>query len=349
MALLTCEGFTKYREDTRTNTTADWKLRAYSNATIYNELKTHPLSGRFLTNTVNTAYLAIFGVDTPAAQATYIVNFNFIIQGDDISDTEELIAFNSYDAQEFTLDYQAKTGFLQVSRGATLLATADGPYLKTNQWYHIEVKVTLNDTTGAYEVRLDGKNVLSDTNVDTLSSSTRIGNIRVWGDPFEQHGIADLLVMDGEGSSLNDFIGQHHIETILPDGDGNRNDWTPDSGLTNYTQVDDGLSPDFDTSYVESSTAGQDELYTFAALTQTANTIRGVMVNVWGKPSDAGWRTVRGLARSSTSESTGTQSMTFNEDRYRLQQSFIEQNPNGPAAWTESAVNAAEFGFELDN
>jgi len=131
-----------------------------------------------------------------------------------------------------------------------------------------------------------------------------------------------------------------------PDGDGNRNDFTQLSGLTNYEMVDEA-EQDEETSYVSSATALDDDLYTFSNLVSNFTTVYGVQVKMLGRNEDAGRRDISALCRSSTSESNGDVTH-FNQDRYRMVSGIFEQNPNGPANWSDTTIDAAEFGITLE-
>ena len=345
MALLDMEGCTKYRTDTDANRRVDLRARLYYPGTLTDRDGVHPLSGDTIYDNGSSSQMRLYV--TNGDPTTLVVGGRFRNQLNDITDTDPIFTFYSKDAQQLAVTVN-KHGFIGVERSIiSVIETSYNFAIEPMRWYFIEAKVTLDHTVGAYEVKVDGVTIISDTNVDTIDGSglaiCRTVNFGL--DPSDDYEWADMYLCDTTGSSLNDYLGDIHIETVLPDGDGNRTDWTPDSGLTNYTQVDEGET-DRDTSYVETSTAGDDDLYTFAALTVDADTVLGCNICVVGKSLDAGRRILNGRCRSSVSESTGID-MTLHDDRYRWVSSFIEQNPNGPAAWTDTTVNAAEFGVTL--
>lgn len=344
MALLEMEGCTKYRVDTDANRRTDLRARMYFPGSFV-EMGTHPLSGRTIYDNGSSAQFRL--PVTSGDPATVIVGGRFRAADYTISDRDPLITFYNQNSGMFTLQLDVLGGLYVERDISNRVDTAYDFRIEPQRWYYIEMKVFFDNTTGTYEVKVDGQVVMSGTNADTLSGGgPAICRTVFFGlDTFDDYEWADMYVLDTTGSSLNDYLGDIHIETVSPDGDGNRTDWTPDSGLTNYTQVDEA-NPDRDSSYIESSTAGDDDLYTFAALTIPADTVLGVMVTAVGTNNDAGRRILNGRARSSTFEGTGND-MTFHDDRYRWNASFIEQDPNGPAAWTETSVNAAEFGVTL--
>ncbi len=344
MALLDIEGCTKYRVDTDANRKDDLRARMYFPG-VFVEMGDHPLSGKTIYDNGSSADMRLLVVS--GDDDTIIAGCRFRIRDVSVNDKDEIFTFSTKDAQVFHLAVDVN-GALVVERSITSIeAHSHNFYLEPLRWYYIEAKIKFSNTVGTYEIKVDGRTIMSDTNVDTLSTGTltNVRNVMFGLDVQDQYEHADMYICNTTGSSFTDFIGDIHIETLSPDGDGNRTDWTPDSGLTNYTQVDEA-NPDRDTSYVETSTAGDDDLYTFAATTIDADTVKGVNICIVGKSLDAGRRLLNGRCRSSVSESTGID-MTLHNDRYRWVSSFIEQNPNGPAAWTDTTVNAAEFGVTL--
>ena len=152
----------------------------------------------------------------------------------------------------------------------------------------------------------------------------------------------DFYMLDQSGSApLNDFLGDCRIDTIYPSADGTYSDFTPSTGSTHYTLVDEATPNTTD--YVSSSTVGNRDSYQFqdiAAL--SAQTIYGVQVNAAIVKDDAGARSAATFVRSGSSNSDGAGVGLSTSQTYISQ--IFTTDPNTGAAWTESAVNAAQFG-----
>ena len=104
----------------------------------------------------------------------------------------------------------------------------------------------------------------SDTGVDTQNGGVaQIDNIELHGASSPDPVFDDIYVLDDAGSDNTDFLGDCRVETIFPDADGNENDFTASPAVSNYLNVDDGGSPDDDTTYNWSATATDRELYAF--------------------------------------------------------------------------------------
>lgn len=238
-------------------------------------------------------------------------------------------------------------GELAVDRYSTNLGSTSGLGLTDGVWYYIELKILIANSGGTVDLKVDGVNVLSLTSQDTLQGTgAAMDMVSLRGSSNIDPVFDDLYVLDDSGSDNTDFLGDCIVETIFPDADGTTNDFTRvGGGSNNFQAVDDGYTPDEDTTYVHSSTASEKELYGFAALTTPVDTIYGVQVSMLARKEGSGSREVRCLARSSATEVEGD-SKGLSVD-YLHRQHMYENDPNGGGDWTESAVNAAEFGFKI--
>lgn len=111
--------------------------------------------------------------------------------------------------------------------GATPLVDALTPGL----WYYIEFKVTLNDTAGAVDVRINGVNKLSLSAIDTKNAGTAtvFNHMKINLHTNGTDKGDDLYVCNGAGSTNNTFLGDVRIESLIPNADGNYSQWTPKS------------------------------------------------------------------------------------------------------------------------
>jgi hypothetical protein len=237
--------------------------------------------------------------------------------------------------------YYTGTGELSVVLGpSTILDTTSGLGLTSGVWYWVEFKAYCDDSAGTYEIRLNGLNVLSSTGEDTrvdadidyyTSARLGFGLGRVLVD--------DWYICDSSGSNNNDFLGDVSVETIYPDSDSAIT-WTPDTGGTNYTQINETVVDDTD--YVEATT-GKD-LYGYGDLV-TTNLIYGIMVNTDAELSDVTAYSLKNVVKSSAVENTVTYN-TIGMGASSLLAVF-EEDPNTSTLWLYGAVNAATFGVEV--
>jgi hypothetical protein len=91
------------------------------------------------------------------------------------------------------------------------------------------------------------------------------------------------------------------VRTFFPAAEGNQNDWTPLSGIDNALMVDDNPH-DTDTTYVESSTTGHIDLYTYAAHAATAQGLQASWMSCNVKDTTSGSPNMIFRTRHATNE-----------------------------------------------
>ena len=95
---------------------------------------------------------------------------------------------------------------------------------------------------------------------------------------------------------------------------------------------------------MSSSTIGDEDLYTYPAL--TGSTIYAAVVNLRAEKDNSGTRSIRALAESGgTTVDSGTD-FPLSQNVYADYQGIFEVDPNTGVAWTISGVNAAQFGIK---
>lgn len=230
---------------------------------------------------------------------------------------------------------------------SVILGTTTGAGITAGNWCYIEIKTTIANSGGSIYVQVDGTNVGTFTSLDThQSGSIDVSGFLFQGSTSADHQIDDLYILDDAGTDATDFLGDCQVETLFPNANGNENDFTRvGGGTSNYEAVDDGATPDDDTTYNWSATATDRELYNFGNITGNVDTVHAVDAKMLARKEDPGNREVRTIARSSVTEVESASKGVSTE--YRLISNIYENDPNGGGNWTESAVNAAEFGLDL--
>lgn len=239
------------------------------------------------------------------------------------------------------IDIVAGSLLLYRAGGATPVLTASAiGVIGTNVWHWIEIKAVMANA-GSVEVRVDGVTVINvsadfrDGTVDALTS------LRLYGGNFTRQ-FDDLIICDGAGATFNDFFGDTRMVATVPDADGSVVNWTASAG-TNVSCVDDPLAAyDDDTTYISSATTDQESLFSHGAFTLTGvNSVKFVQLDTLAR--DDGTNTFRQLARSGgTTYDNGADKN--HGTVYAWANHRWELDPNGGIAWTETNINAAEFG-----
>lgn len=264
-----------------------------------------------------------------------------------------IIAFQDNTTYQISLVHDSATGRLVLIRGqvspgsGTTLATSTNIVSTRGIWAYVELKVTFDDTTGSYEVRVNGDTWLSATNVDTKQSANTTANRVVLGRTGDNTSgtvdYDDFYVCDTAGSVNNTFLGDIGVAALFATGAGSSTQWTPSTG-SNYQNVDE-TAPNDDTDYNSSSTVGQKDLIAMGNLGGTVTTVLGVQVLRRSRKDDVGTRQLKTKIKSNTTEANGA--TTSESSSYVYYRDIFETDPDTSAAWTPSGVNGMEAGYEV--
>ena len=265
-----------------------------------------------------------------------------------ISLNSSLLAFLSlYDTTTLGMNLRVSSaGELGVYRGSTSLATTSGLNLVTDTWYYIEFKVVCNNTTGSYEVRVGGSNVLSDSGLDTQAGSNAYHDrVSLRAGSSSYHYFDDLYCLDASGSSNNNFLGNMRVVAIRSDGDTTAKDWARSAGSDNYALVNE-VECDDDTTYVENDTSTEKDLYEYTAVADLANSVKGIQINTTCRETDTNSFSLQTVVKSGTTESDDT-AQNIGSTSYVTKTRLLETDPDTATAWTLSGINAAQFGIKV--
>lgn len=233
---------------------------------------------------------------------------------------------------------------------STVIATTASQVIFNGVTHHIQFQATVNNTTGAYELRVDGTNVLSGTGANTRNSANNqangyaLMNLGVGSFATSATDFDDLYVWDGSGSINNTFPGDVRVFAVTANGAGNSAQFTPSTG-SNYDCTNE-TTPNT-TDYVSDSTVSHKDTYTFTDISGSG-TVLGASLSIYAQKAAAGpTRGIQGICRSSTTEAVTSEAILGQSWRYWIQGVF-ETDPNTSAAWASlSALNNAEFGVKV--
>ena len=287
---------------------------------------------------------------TIPASSTIIAGCGFWTTGGGPQDIN-IISFQDAGGEQISLRLQAGTNRLFVSRNGTTLATSVGG-LNAAQWYYIEFKATIHNTAGAYAVRLNGAAVAGipdATNVNTRGTGTNNSASQVLfhdsrNHVSNTHRYADIYILDGTGTVLNDFLGDVRYDVLYPNGAGAYTQWTPSAGA-NWETVDEAQANTTD--YVTSTVDNQIDSYAFGDLSGSPATVHAVIVNVFAQKTDAANKSIAIFCKASDgNESTGPDLAL--STGWMVYQRVLPQEPasGGDRAWTAARVNGSEFGVK---
>lgn len=240
------------------------------------------------------------------------------------------------------------SGTISVCLGASTIIDTSTTAITANSDNYLEFKVTIHDTTGSFDLRLNGTSILSGSSVDTKSSSNAYVNTVLLGTTggltVKTWKFDDFYILNTSGSAPNnDFLGDVRIDAVYPTADGNYTDWTPSAGSDHYALVDE-TTPN-GTDYVSSSTAAQQDSYVMGnPPTLSSEIIYGVQVSVAALKDDAGSRSIKVGVRSNTTDSVSASKALSTYQAYYSH--ILETDPDTGIAWTPEGVNAVEALIE---
>lgn len=244
-------------------------------------------------------------------------------------------------------------GTISVYRGAievgTLLGTTSSPVITANAWSHIECKVTISDTVGEVEIRVNSATVYTLTGADTKNSSAAtvsqlsIGSNRlIGGTGAPDCYTKDLVIWDSTGSHNNDFLGSVHVVRLTPDADTSLN-WTPSTGSTGFDLINE--SPPDDADYIAADDSPPSPAtMTLTDLPDDVTAVKGLMTLVRAVKTDGGDAQLMVSLKSGSDLADGADRAITVAETYWYD--FSEEDPATDAQWAPAAVDAASIVFD---
>ncbi len=276
-------------------------------------------------------------------QGTWIVGLNFQVSSF-VSHT--LIVFRASDGTEQVSLRTDATGHLVFTRNGTVIGSAAAAVTAAATWYHLECKVVISNTVGTIEARVNGVAVIGPTgSLDTAAHASEVTARQIGICATNGGGtitVDDVVICDGTGSVNNSFVGAGRIITRRPDSVGTYTQWIPSGFSDNFANVQDDFM-DSDTTFNQSSTAGDKDTYVMEDV--PSGTIIGVQTNIFLRQDSGAGRTVRPVWRISSTNYTGT--TVGVAGNYLDSMQVYDVSPATSSAWTDTELNAAEFGMEL--
>ena len=241
-------------------------------------------------------------------------------------------------------------GNFQATRNGTVLTTTTGGIVTPfANWYYLEVKTTISDSSGAVSIRINGQTFLSTTGLDTKYTANNYVNMirfqpsAVDGSIPLNFKIDDVYICDDTGTFNADFRGECRVQTQFPTNNGDRNDFQAIGAASNWQAVDEIIADD-DATYVRSGHIGDIDDYEMGTVSLTGN-IFGMQVNVTHRKDDVGSRVITPYINSSGTAAEGAL-FTCQSD-YMVAQKIWESDPHTSAAWTNTALNATKVGLKI--
>jgi hypothetical protein len=234
---------------------------------------------------------------------------------------------------------------MQLANSAgTAVATGNVNINADTQWHWIELLFNAN---GAQRQALYWDGIVQwDGAYTCLAGTNSIGQFLISTYNNESVLFDDIMAYGNTGAptASNFPLGPQRIDTTRAASDGVVNFATLSAGTTHFSLINETF-PDGDTSYVQDTTSGNQDLLNYGALPITPVSITGVMANCYVENPSAGSKNIGQVCSSSSVLATGSSIVA--PTAYRTIQQDFSTDPNTSAAWTASGLNAAQFGYKV--
>lgn len=228
-------------------------------------------------------------------------------------------------------------------------ATSSNVFVEQNKWYYLEVVLDLS-AGGDVTVFVNGEQALTFNNLPLFSAADInelvLGSNRDGGTNPGACDYDDIYLVDQTGVDNTARLGDSRIELFRPTSDITLT-MSAIGSVTGFGATADVSGPDGDTTYVSGSATGERFLGDSTdALSNNPNAIFGAELCVIGRKDGATDQQLDFVLSSNAVESVVLGRPLL--DDYAVDGVIFERNPDGNAIWTRAAIEAAQFGVEVN-
>lgn len=287
----------------------------------------------------NAGYIAM---PCPSTGDNVAVGFAYRLSN--MNEDRRMLSFNNVSGDLVCGVYLRATGAILVARSTAISVNVLGTSANTgliapNVWAYVEIEFVRNaSTSGIVNIYVNGVAVLNISGANTGSASIASVSIGAGVSASAVNVDIDDVYISDSASKL----GECRIDLLVPTSDDSVQ-WTPNSGSTNYTQVDEGPT-DGDSTFVSSLTPGNVDVYNLSNLGATPSSILAVRGVVAARKDNASTRQYRaGLVSGATTSNGATKAASLS---YVLTEDLWTTDPNTGSAWTITALDALKIRLE---
>ncbi|KRT69321.1 MAG: hypothetical protein XU15_C0011G0147 [candidate division NC10 bacterium CSP1-5] len=242
----------------------------------------------------------------------------------------------------------SSAGNLQLYTSTGTLVATGSVAIQLNTWYLVEVRIKIADAGGVLEVKVDGT-------VDaTFSGDTKPGADTTFNLIYILHTgasvwrIDDFALNDTAGGVDDGYPGDGKVVMLTPNGNGDSSQLVGNDGnsVDNYLLVDE-IPSDSDTTYVESATATEKDLYGMTTYTlESGQTVLRLWVEARARELTAAGDGIQlGVKSGATESFSATRPIGTSYARYVGDD--LKTDPNTAAAWTQGGLDALQAGVKV--
>jgi hypothetical protein len=235
--------------------------------------------------------------------------------------------------------------------GRTLWTSNNGVF-QFHQWNWLELKVDISGT-GAFAVRLNGLQLVDESDVRTIPEGNGFTNpgYATWVELKEGQDVDDVYVLNTDGDTNNDFLGDLQVDLLKPVGPGLHSESSIVGTTPAATRWQSQLTADSGVSAVQFDATDEKYSYAFEDLPYEDATVYGVQLTTQARKSDGG------PARVTLTNDVGGETVDAEHDGvallqvsagdiYAMQHAALDESADGP--WTLERVQDSEFGIRRE-
>jgi len=234
---------------------------------------------------------------------------------------------------------------LRVVLNNSTVNSTSGLGLTSDTWYYLEFKVYCDNSSGTYDVELDGASVMSGTGVDTqfgsLNYYTSVVLVGVAGTVDISYD--DMYICDGSTGDNNDILGDCTVKDLRPNGDASGN-WTANSASNLYEEVDEAERDD--DSFIYTNTSGNQQIFEYTSAAGSLD-VKGIMVStetILDANKGIGYKHVSQQGTGTINESS--LNCPAGLDNVLTHTEIFDKDPDDNS-WNTSLMQGARFGVEM--
>lgn len=283
-------------------------------------------------------------VDLPSAASDFWISF--------VSGSSSATSATASIVEFYSTSFSTTQALFRIRRAAVSLTTAgvlSADYWNGSSWvqitnstvyasgtqYRFSVRIRMNDTTGAFAFYTNGgEQGTGLVNADTiLTAATNINRIQFSNWSAVSAFFSEIIVADEDTRNMR-------LAALSPTADGANTAWTG-----TFADVDETGATDSD--YLTSGTNGQKDTFVMSDIHSSVSTmgVHSVVVSARARRGTTGPANLKTVARISGTDYSSA-NLSGIDTGLRGLQSILATNPATSSAWTQSAVNGAEFGVE---
>lgn len=225
-----------------------------------------------------------------------------------------------------------------LNRAGASIGSSSPQALTDETWTYLEFYGYIDDSQGAFELRMNGIAVATGSSIDTKGTNNAwVDQVGLLASSNSIPYVDDLYV------ATDQFYGGLKVYALLPASAGSLTGFSATTS-DNYQCVDEA-NPNDDFDYVYSSGTSSEDLYRFAGLTDSATPYG---VQLWTR-HDRDGAVIRKFTPQCKSVNTDSSfaEVTTSESTYDDDLQWMNIDPATGTAWTVAGLNSAQFGIKI--